>query len=150
VTDVRFWTFQAAGSYHDGTFEWQILQGNGGVPGASIRSGPFTLSQTLVGEVSVAGLQLTEYRNDFAIPSLTINPSSPPQTYFLEIADISGGKDALGIYWATSGLNTLAFQLSGSGNQATPEPGGLALLTGGLACLWCALGAAAKQRATRT
>jgi hypothetical protein len=135
VTGARFWTFQSDGAYNGGTMDWRIFLDNAGIQGALVGSGKFTLSQSKIGPVSVAGLNVTEYQNDFTIASLPINPSSPPQTYFLDISD-SSGQDKFGVFWATSGQNLLAFQLSGTGNtgplQPVPEPATFALLAGGL------------------
>ncbi|HTS66805.1 MAG TPA: hypothetical protein VMH28_32500 [Candidatus Acidoferrales bacterium] len=142
LTSARFWTFQSDNVYNGGTFRWQIAPDNGGLTGPLIASGTFAFTasapQVPVGPVSVFGLTLTEYQNDFTIPSVVINPSPSPQDYFLNITDISGGVDHFGIFWATSGQSTLAFQLSGTGNASptTPEPASVLLwASGAAACL---------------
>jgi hypothetical protein len=130
VTGVTFWTFQSPSSYLGGAFTWEIIEDNGGAHGPTLGSGTFTLSQTLVQSFTLGGLPLEEYQNDFTIPALALNPL--PQSYFLDIADTSGA-DTFGIFWARSGPDTLAFQLSGTGNQdppadPTPEPGTLTMV----------------------
>ena len=123
VTDIRFWTLQTPAPpavYNGGTLTWQIFVDNGGVEGALIASNSFKLSQTPSGQVSLPGLTLDEFDNNFSVPNITFQLTSP-QSYFLDIADKSG-KDASGIFWASSGENSLAFQLMGSGNNVTPDP----------------------------
>jgi hypothetical protein len=154
LTSARFWTFQSTNVYNGGTFQWQITLDNSGIPGALLAHGTFTLPvpQTALGQVSVAGLNLTEYQNDFAIPSAVINPSPSPQSYFLTIADLSGtpapaaafngapvltgATDSFGIFWATGGQGIQAFQLFGTGNAdpTVPEPATFALTAAALAC----------------
>jgi hypothetical protein len=141
ITSIRFWTFQSPGSYKGGTLSWHIYLDNAGVEGTLIGSSTFKLSQTSIGPVDVAGLDLDGFQNDIPVASLAISPPSSPQGYFLDITDVGGG-DILGIFWATSGENTFAFQLSGSGNgvppdtAATPEPSTMALLAAGaVTCL---------------
>uniref|UniRef100_Q01XH0 Ice-binding protein C-terminal domain-containing protein n=1 Tax=Solibacter usitatus (strain Ellin6076) TaxID=234267 RepID=Q01XH0_SOLUE len=123
LTDIRFWTLQTPAPpsvYNGGNLTWQIFADNGGVQGALIASNSFKLSQTPGGQVSVSGLGLDQFENDFSVPNVTFHLSSP-QSYFLDITDTSG-KDAFGIFWAGSGENMLAFQLMGSGNNVTPDP----------------------------
>ena len=143
LASARFWTFQVPGAYNGGTLGWGIYLDNSGTQGSLIGSGTFCLSsnaacisQTLLGAVNVAGLNLNEYQNDFAIPSLAIHAASHPQSYFLNLSDTSG-LDTFGNFWATSGQNILAFQLSGTGTngpiQPAPEPATFVLLAGGLA-----------------
>jgi hypothetical protein len=125
ISGVQFYTFQAQGAYNGGTLDWAMYTDNSGVPGSLLESGSFLLSEIDLNDVSVAGYaSLIEYENDFTIHNLLVNPSPAPQTYFLDITDMNGG-DGFGIYWATSGPNTLAFQLDGtvsSDSIATPEP----------------------------
>ena len=148
LTSAIFWTFQSDGVYHGGTFAWHIFADNGGSHGALLGSGTFTLTQTLIQPVTVGGVPVEEYQNDFTIPSLNINPSPSPQSYFLDIADGVGGPDQPGIFWATSGASTLAFQLFGTGNSdvAGPEPASLLLVGCGVALLACARVRSAKTR----
>jgi hypothetical protein len=123
VTDIRFWTLQFPAPpavYNGGTLTWQIFVDNGGVEGALIASNTFKLSQTPLGQVSVSGTTLDEFENDFSVPDITFHLTSP-QSYFLDITDTSG-KDTFGIFWASSGENSLAFQLMGSGNNVLPGP----------------------------
>jgi hypothetical protein len=142
LTDIRFWTLQTPAPptvYNGGTLTWKIFADTGGVEGAPIASNTFKLSQTPGGQVSVSGLSLDQFENDFSVPNITLLVSSP-QSYFLDIADTSG-KDAFGIFWASSGENTLAFQLMGSGNNVTPDPSAsepstvLLLAAGASACV---------------
>ncbi len=143
LTGVRFWTFQASDVYNGETLTWQVFENNGGTHGALIGSGWFTLSQILVGPVSVFGLDLDEFENNFAVPSLQINPSASPQAYFLDISDATSNASA-GIFWANSGYDTLAFELSGTGNiPAIPEPATIMLLAAGMA--GCAAGRFLKR-----
>jgi hypothetical protein len=138
VTGVQFWTFQLPGVYNGGTLDWQIDADDSGSPGALIGSGTFTLSESLVANgVFVAGFgPLTEYVNDFTIGDLAINPATPPENYFLDIADTSGVDD-FGIFWATSAPGALALQIDGTNNIPptlfSPEPGSIVLFASGLA-----------------
>lgn len=131
ITSVRFWTFEFDNSYHNGSLTWQIFQDNGGVQGSSLGNGSFTLSHDMATLVDIGGLQVTEYQNDFTVPSLDINPASP-QSYFLDIQDPSAPPDTFGIFWATSAPDTLAFQLTGTGNlpinDPVPEPSSITLV----------------------
>ncbi len=139
LTDVRFWTLQTPAPpavYNGGALTWQIFVDNGGVEGALIASNNFTLSQTPGAQVSVSGLSLDEFENNFSVPNITFHLTSP-QSYFLDITDKSG-KDVFGLFWAGSGENSLAFQLMGSGNNvppdpSTPEPATALLLAAGTA-----------------
>jgi hypothetical protein len=142
LTDIRFWTLQTPAPppvYNGGALTWQIFVDNGGVEGAPIASNTFTLSQTPDGSVGVFGLTVDEFENDFSVPNVTFHLTSP-QSYFLDIKDTSG-KDAVGIFWASSGDNLLAFQLMGSGNNvpndpSAPEPSTVLLFAAGTAaCL---------------
>ncbi|HXK07627.1 MAG TPA: hypothetical protein VMS37_34855 [Verrucomicrobiae bacterium] len=148
LTSATFWTFQLDGVYQGGTLAWHIFADNGGSHGSLLGSGTFTLTQTLIQPVTVGGISLTEYQNDFTIPSLNINPSPSPQSYFLDIADTVGGPDQSGIFWATSGESTLAFQLFGTGNTPVdgPEPATLLLVGCGVALLACSRVRLAKTR----
>jgi hypothetical protein len=126
ISGVQFYTFQVPGAYKGGTLDWAMYTDNSGVQGSLLESGSFLLSQTeLDNDISVASYgPLIEYENDFTIHNLLVNPSPAPQNYFLDITDMNGG-DGFGIFWATSGPNTLAFQLDGtvsSDSIATPEP----------------------------
>lgn len=123
VTDIRMWTLQTPAPptvYNGGSLTWQIFADNGGVEGALIFSNTFQLSQTPHGQVSVAGLTLDEFENNFSVPNLTFHVTSP-QSYFLDITDTSG-KDAFGIFWSNSDENLLAFQLMGSSTDVPPGP----------------------------
>ncbi len=146
LTDIRFWTLQTPAPqlplppiYNLGVLTWQIFEDNGGVQGALIGSNTFTLTQKPVATVSVSGLFLDEFENNFSVPNISFHLSSP-QSYFLNITDTSG-KDGFGIFWASSGENSLAFLLMGSGNDvpndpSTPEPSTVGLLAAGtLACV---------------
>ena len=124
LTGIRFWTLQTPAPptvYNGGALTWTVLADNGGVEGAIIASNTFQLSQIPGGQVSVSGLTLDGFENDFLVLNITFHVASP-QSYFLDITDTSG-KDAFGIFWARSGESSLAFQLMGSGNNVTPDPG---------------------------
>jgi hypothetical protein len=137
VTDIRFWTLQFPAAYNGGTLTWRIFADNSGAEGALIASNTFKLSQTSLGQVSVSGTTLNEFENDFSVPNVTFSLTSP-QSYFLDITDTSG-KDGFGIFWASSGESSLAFQLMGSGNvfpdppdPSAPEPSTVLLLAAGV------------------
>lgn len=133
ISGVQFWTLQAPNSYQGGDLRWQICLDDTCSAGSSLGSGSFMLTQDIQGDVNVAGYSAAEYQNDFAVADLSISPSSPSQNFFLNISDPSG-KDNFGIFWATSGANTLAFQLTGTViDQAVPEPATLVLMAGALA-----------------
>ena len=140
ITGIDFSTFQLAGAYNGGTLDWGIYADNSGVQGLLLGSGASKLSQTEINpNVMVAGFgPLAEYQNSFTVNNLSLDPSPAPENYFLDIWDPSG-VDEFGIFWATSGLNTQAFQLDGTGNAdppaPTPEPGSLALVAIGVALL---------------
>lgn len=135
---VQFWTFESPGSYNGGTLNWGIYSDNSGVAGPLIGSGTFTLSENMLGTVSVAGYTTDEFATNFVVNSLPINPPSSPQNYFLEVFDHSP-QDTFGIFWATSGQDTLSFQLLGTGNNVieaqAPEPGAWWLVGSGLVCV---------------
>jgi hypothetical protein len=129
LTGAEFWTLQSPDSYHGGTLTWQICLDDSCSAGSIVGSGNFTLSQTDMGFVDVAGYDTTEYQNKFSIDNLTLGA----QTYYLDISDHSG-VDSFGIFWATSNTDTLAFQLDGS-PLTIPEPATFMLLAAGLAVL---------------
>jgi hypothetical protein len=59
------------------------------------------------------------------------NVSLGKKTYYLDISD-SSGQDTFGIFWATSNVDTLAFELTGI-PASVPEPTTFVLLGAGLA-----------------
>jgi hypothetical protein len=139
IAQVEFWTFQLPGAYNDGMLNWQIDADISGSPGTMMGSGTFGLSSNQVKtDVFVAGFgPMTEYATTFTTPSLSAIPLSG-QNYFLKISDTSGA-DRLGIFWATSGPGTLAFQIDGINSDAptnnVPEPGTAVLFASGVFCI---------------
>ena len=141
ITGFTFWTLESENSYQGGLLEWQILSELGGAPDAVISSGQFSMfPRNFVADVNVAGLELNQFQNNIILTSsLALSPDTPSQNYFLEIADNSN-LDTFGVFWATANSGKLAFQLTGSGNEAnpnnpnsnTPEPGGFLLAAPGL------------------
>jgi hypothetical protein len=136
IAQVEFWTFQLPGAYNGGMLNWQIDVDNSGSPGTVVGSGKFLLSENQVQtNVMVNDFgPMVEYANIFTTSALSAIPLSG-QNYFLQISDTSG-VDKLGVFWATSGPGTLAFQIDGVDSDTptsnVPEPGTAVLLGSGV------------------
>ena len=137
LTEIQFWTFQLPGAYNGGTLNWQIAA-NSGFVDPVLGSGTFTLSQQMVrDDIKVAGFgPMFEYENVLSIDNLAIHPAAG-QTFSFSIWDTSE-VDKLGIFWATSGPNSPAFQIDGTSDgpiSPQPEPATFWPLATGLACV---------------
>jgi hypothetical protein len=130
ITGVQFWTYELAGAYNDGTLDWAVYLDVSNAQGALEGQGTFNMDTRPAGtDVSIAGIPLVEFQNNFTISPLNVSGS---QNYFLDLWDPSG-LDGPGIYWAKSSDTAMAFELFGTlDGTGAPEPGSFAMLAGGL------------------
>ena len=130
LTEIRFWTFEAAGAYGGGNISWQIADVHGTILGGAT----LAPARSALGAISFYGIDLDEYEYDLTLGSALAFNLSTPQQYSLTLRDLSA-LDHYGIFWAPSGPSTLAFQLIGSGNaDPAPEPSSWWLVCTGV--LW--------------
>lgn len=128
-----FATFQVPGSYQGGQLAWTIGAVGSSVP---LATGPISLSNWDEGPVTVSGISLEEYYENFSLGAGVVLTAG---SYYLQITDPAPTPDHFGIFWATNAMG-LAFSLEGSGNQGpapptVPEPTSLVLSLAGIAAL---------------
>jgi PEP-CTERM motif len=152
VSGVQWWggcltsSFQAA-SCPTGNFTIYFYNNNSGIPGSQVASYAVgNAGQSATGNnilISSIAVSTAEYSYTAAIPPLSLTPGTeywlgvsnntdPSIIWAMEESSSSGAHVQFSSGDWSSFNTTLAFELTG---PATPEPGTLALLSGGAACL---------------
>jgi hypothetical protein len=149
VTDLTFWSLEAAGAYR-GHISWEIVLDVGGMPSSTIAASGDTsaVTRSLLGNY----LGLDEYSNGLSVGSLSLGAG----TYWLVLHNGSLGNlgDPNEFLWETTapnasvaGMETYDKGASWGSNfnehaflvSAVPEPEAPAMLAGGLLLLGLAM-----------
>ena len=151
ITDIHFWSLEAAGDYRNGIF-WALALNAGGSPGAFIASG----FQSVVTRAATGlnALGFSEFQNDFLITPTSLLAGTTywlvlhngqrsnvgdPNDFYWETAPNNGtvrGRESFdnAASWDTNG-NEHAFFLTGNVPNVVPEPATALILATGLAGL---------------